>query len=317
MPSVPQTGVDARSRSSRAVAGVVVAAAAVAVVGWLVRVDEPASPPAAPSPADEVPESPAVEESDRGDSPVAGPPVSELPERTGVLLVLSGGHAFTTVEVDTGRVRRVGVEELSGGDPAFGPTGRGEVVAFLRTGGATYAAHGAALDAPWRLGDAIHYVPSNEPDRVWLVAAGRDGGSERVVREVAVDGRTTVAQRPAPQGVVEAAVTGGLVLADLEEQRLRVWDPHTGETRAEIGGTTRGCREQPACLVCGAVHAASAHRPGNRRQAGGGCGAGRSRGHRMARGAWRTGRRAHPRRGAVGSAYARRGRGWAAGGHRP
>ena len=76
-------------------------------------------------------------------------------------------------------------------------------------------------------GDTAFFLPSLRRDRVWVVDTGFRSGEVRAVREVTVEGVTTVAAAVPPHGRRPlAAVEGGLLLE--ADAGLDVWDPRTG-----------------------------------------------------------------------------------------
>jgi outer membrane protein assembly factor BamB len=169
-------------------------------------------------------------------------PDAKVPERgeepfesSAATLLLSSDHALTAIDLERGTSERVAVDELAGGDPPYRLTRRGDAVVFYGERGDTYAATPAALDAPWRLGSSSYYLPSAEPDRVWLVEGSASTLARNEVREVAIDGRITLEPRLLPaETIPQGAVSQGLVLSD--GSGLRVWDPRTEQSVAELPG---------------------------------------------------------------------------------
>jgi len=77
--------------------------------------------------------------------------------------------------------------------------------------------------------DSLFFIPSSEPDRVWVGIVDESQNDARLtaVREVSVDGRVTVPDTRPPGGAWPvAAVDGNLVFQ--REGDLLVWDPSTG-----------------------------------------------------------------------------------------
>src|SRR5262245_9166393 len=102
--------------------------------------------------------------------PVAGPK-----------LYLAGDRELWVVDADSGRVHHVFSPELGPGDPPHKVLARGRRVVMGR---------------PY--GDRAFFLPSARSDRVWVVDLRSDSGTAFAVREVTVDGETTVAATRIP-----------------------------------------------------------------------------------------------------------------------
>jgi hypothetical protein len=88
-------------------------------------------------------------------------------------------------------------------------------------------ARGRRLVMGSQYGDSAFFLPSLRRDRVWVVDVGARDAAVRAVREVSVDGVTTVAASIPPQRRWPlAAVDGGLLLA--ARSGLDLWDPRSG-----------------------------------------------------------------------------------------
>ena len=156
---------------------------------------------------------------------------------TGTTLYLSSDDRLSVVDVDAGKGATVLLPELTGGDPPYRLLGRSDrIVVYGRAGEETgiYVLDPDDLDSRTLLGVASLFLPSTHEDRVWLV----DGAFRptQTVREVALDGKVTVAATRTPNLPVLAAVTGGLVLGG--QDGLVVWDPTAGQTSRITSGQT-------------------------------------------------------------------------------
>jgi hypothetical protein len=111
------------------------------------------------------------------------------------------------VDADSGRVHHVFSPELGTGDPPHKVLARGRRVVMGR---------------PY--GDRAFFLPSARRDRVWVVDLRSDSGTAFAVREVTVDGETTVAATrvPNPRWPL-GAVRDGLLLEG--SGQVMVWDP--------------------------------------------------------------------------------------------
>lgn len=161
--------------------------------------------------------------------PSAGAPSGRLvvglhpPERVAVVDVATG-HRI---------VRRV-----PGGTLCHGPLlvrgGR-----LIRAGARDMLSVGLGLEGRAKtLGRANQVLPSVAPGRLWLATLSwRPGGvSIRGIREVTAAGRTIfVARHRAPGMSLVGALADGLLFEG--DERLLVWDPHTGRVTRSISGS--------------------------------------------------------------------------------
>jgi len=148
----------------------------------------------------------------------------------------SGGYLEGVVkvfEVASGDTRAVEVPEL-GGDATHWIVPRGDRLVYWAGGDAVYSTDLELEGPPLKLGEAspwLTFIPSAEPDRVWLIEHG--GDSIESVREVTTKGRVTVpAVRPWQGRWPDSAVNQGLVFPT--ENGTTVWSPTSGETILEL-----------------------------------------------------------------------------------
>ena len=85
--------------------------------------------------------------------------------------------------------------------------------------------------------DSLYFIPSSAPDRVWVGIADetRDDGRLVTVREVATDGRITVADTDPPDGEWPVAAVGRYLVFHRGGE-LSVWDPATGRQVDRVAG---------------------------------------------------------------------------------
>ena len=126
----------------------------------------------------------------------------------GPKLYLAGDNELWIVDADSGRVWHRFSSQL-GGDPPHRVLARGNRVVIGR---------------PY--GDDAFFLPSARRDRVWVVDLRSDTATVSTVREVTVDGETTVAARrtPNPRWPL-GAVRDGLLLEG--NGQVMVWDPRS------------------------------------------------------------------------------------------
>jgi hypothetical protein len=127
----------------------------------------------------------------------------------GPKLYLAGDNELWIVDADSGRVWHRFSSQLGPGDPPHKVLARGRRVVMGR---------------PY--GNRAFFLPSAERDRVWVVDLRSFSGTAFAVREVTVDGETTVPARriPNPRWPL-GAVRDGLLLEG--NGQVMVWDPRT------------------------------------------------------------------------------------------
>jgi hypothetical protein len=140
---------------------------------------------------------------------LAGCGSAEPRASVGPKLYLAGDNELWIVDADSGQVRHRVSSQL-GGDPPHRVLARGNRVVIGR---------------PY--GDDAIFLPSARRDRVWVVDLRSDTATVSTVREVTVDGETTVAARrtPNPRWPL-GAVSDGLLLEG--NGQVMVWDPRSG-----------------------------------------------------------------------------------------
>jgi hypothetical protein len=128
---------------------------------------------------------------------------------SGPKLYLAGDNELWIVDADSGRVWHRFSSQLGPGDPPHKVLARGRRVVMGR---------------PY--GDRAFFLPSAKPDRVWVVDLRSDSGTAFAVREVTVDGETTVGavRTPNPRWPL-GAVRDGLLLEG--NGQVMVWDPRS------------------------------------------------------------------------------------------
>jgi hypothetical protein len=157
---------------------------------------------------------------------------------SGTLYLADARHpgTITVVDVARGRVRRHRLSELSAGDPPHMLAvigGRAVVYGSNHT-----SAFGASLREPAKpLGEAWFFIPSATPGRVWLALLDRTSPATaralRGVREVTVDGETTLAHSARPPHWPLAAVDDGLLV---QGNTLELWQPTSGRILRKLPG---------------------------------------------------------------------------------
>jgi hypothetical protein len=134
---------------------------------------------------------------------------SEPRVAVGPKLYLAGDKELWVVDADSGRVWHRFSSQLASGDPPHKVLARGNRV---------------VMGTPF--GDRAIFLPSARRDRVWVVDLRSSSGTAFAVREVTVDGETTVAARrtPNPRWPL-GAVRDGLLLEG--NGQVMVWNPRT------------------------------------------------------------------------------------------
>jgi hypothetical protein len=132
---------------------------------------------------------------------------SEPRAASGPRLYLAGDGEYWVVDAATERVRHVVSSQLKPGDPPHRILTRGDRV---------------VMGTPF--GDSAFFLPSARADRVWVVDLRATDGTVRTVREVTVDGETTVTATRIPSlHWPLGAVRDGLLLD--RGNAVDVWDP--------------------------------------------------------------------------------------------
>jgi hypothetical protein len=134
----------------------------------------------------------------------------------GPQLYFVGDGEMWVVDAAHERVRHERSSQLKPGDPPHRVLARGNRV---------------VMGTPY--GDSAFFLPSARRDRVWVVDLRSSSGTAFAVREVTVDGETTVAARrtPNPRWPL-GAVRDGLLLESAGG--IVVWDPASGRTLERI-----------------------------------------------------------------------------------
>jgi len=99
--------------------------------------------------------------------------------------------------------------------------------------------------------DSLFFIPSSEPDRVWvgIVDESQDDARLTAVREVSIDGRVTVPDTRPPGGAWPvAAVDGNLVFQ--RDGELLVWNPSTGREVDRLPGELPVAWDGPLLAWC-------------------------------------------------------------------
>lgn len=151
-------------------------------------------------------------------------------------LFLAGDGEAWVVDPASGTSRHLSMPELPPGDAPYRVARRdGAIVAWAYQTLVLRPDAGFAFDV--LVPDSLIFIPSSEPDRVWvgIVDESQDDARLTAVREVSVDGRVTVQDTRPPRGRWPvAAVDGNLVFQGDDE--LLVWDPSTGREVDRLPG---------------------------------------------------------------------------------
>jgi hypothetical protein len=168
--------------------------------------------------------------------PVAGPGEARL--------VLAGAGELWVVDVASGSVRHRRVPQLSGGDPPYWIVRRGGKLVLWSY--RTLLLDPASAAQPSTLvRDSWIFIPSAAPDRIWVgILDPTSPETERrlkAVREVAIDGRVTVADVPPPQGRWPVAATRSALAFQSHGSgqgghQLELWNPLTGKVLRRLPG---------------------------------------------------------------------------------
>jgi WD40 repeat protein len=141
---------------------------------------------------------------------LAGCGGSAAPRADGPTLYLAGDNELWVVDADSQTVRHENRADLEPGDPPYKVLARGRRV---------------VMGSPY--GNEAVFIPSAHPDRIWVVDLRPRHTGVLAVREVTVDGETTVpATRPPSPLWPLGAVRDGLLLEG--KGGVDVWNPATG-----------------------------------------------------------------------------------------
>jgi len=155
----------------------------------------------------------------------AGAPRARAPARP--KLLLAGEGEIWVVDVRSERTRHYVTPELPGGDPPHRVVRRGS--RFVLEGAGTFVA-GPRIShrRPLRPIDrsAAFFLPSADPDRVWLFKAGATAIRFAAAREITATGRQTVAAARPPPGWPERAARSGILFSQ-SDPTLVLWNPRT------------------------------------------------------------------------------------------
>lgn len=148
------------------------------------------------------------------------------PEEAGTRVFFAWSGELTAVDIEAGTSETIDVPELAAGDLVR----RGDHLVFWDGATATYALHARNLtDDPIMLAeDSWFFVPSANPDRVWIVVRDEARGTAShlffsEVREVTVQGEVTASGPAMGDAWVDGAVEAGVVFESQDD--LVVWDP--------------------------------------------------------------------------------------------
>jgi hypothetical protein len=207
-----------RNRRAGAVAVGLLLLPGLALGGWLAFRSWPqlsAPPPAATS------------------GPVAGPGEPRL--------VLAGDQELWVMDVAGGTVRHRRLPQLSPGDPPYRIVRRGAKLVLWSYQTLTLDPSSATDQPRTLVRDSWIFIPSAAPDRIWVgILDPTSPETERrlaAVREVAVDGRVTVADVRPPEGRWPVAATSSaLVFQSRGGGQLELWSPQTGKVLRRLPG---------------------------------------------------------------------------------
>lgn len=183
-------------------------------------------------------------------------PVDPSPSPSGTLYLENlcgqiGDCSLTVIDLDAGTSRTVPVPQLALGDTQFRIERSGSKLVFRgstsRSTGSDIATFALGLDLedpPRNIGESWYFAPSATDGRVWLAILDPESPSTvralKAVREVTVEGETTVPDAALPEGrwsTVVGAVTNGVVFQGGQgEAGLQVWDPLAKEIVMSLPG---------------------------------------------------------------------------------
>ena len=175
-----------------------------------------------------------------GTAVVDDPP--PLTQATGATVYVSQDRLLSRIDVDAATVDSYPLSQLAPGDPPVRLVRRGDLLAAWGSSDANYGVHlidPANPAATTLLSPAWMFIPSAEPDRVWLGIRDPDSPDTvralSAVREVAITGEITVPDVAPPNGWWPiAAVLDGLLFQT--DDSLLLWDPTTGEDLRTLPG---------------------------------------------------------------------------------
>ena len=163
--------------------------------------------------------------------------------REPTLVFLAGDGRLTVVDVDAGRAVVHELAVLATGDPLYRIVPRGDGLVVY--GGDTYVLDPELRAPPRKLGDSWLFIPSAEPDRVWVAVLDRTSPEAvralATVREVTADDRVTSPDIHPPGGRWPVAAVGDeLVFEDHREGGRELWNPSTRKFTRRLPGASRG-----------------------------------------------------------------------------
>jgi hypothetical protein len=178
-----------------------------------------------------------------GPQPAGPPPAATSEQVTGPAepgLVLAGDQELWVVDVAAGTVRHRNLPQLSPGDPPYRIVRRGDKLVLWSYQTLTLDPRGTAEPSVLAR-DSWIFIPSAVPDRIWVgILDPTSPETERrlaAVREVAVDGRVTVADIRPPGGRWPVAATSSaLVFQSQSSDQLELWNPRTGKVLRRLPG---------------------------------------------------------------------------------
>jgi hypothetical protein len=169
--------------------------------------------------------------------PVAGPGEARL--------FLTGAGELWIVDVAAGSARHRNLPRLPGGDPPYWIVRRGDKLVLWSYQTLTLDPSSSATQPSTLVRDSWIFIPSAAPDRIWVgILDPTSPETERrlaTVREVAVDGRVTVADVRPPQGRWPVAATNSALAFQVHGSgqggdQLELWNPPTGKVLRRLPG---------------------------------------------------------------------------------
>jgi hypothetical protein len=169
--------------------------------------------------------------------PVAGPGEARL--------FLAGAGELWIVDVAAGSARHRNLPRLPGGDPPYWIVRRGDKLVLWSYQTLTLDPSSSATQPSTLVRDSWIFIPSAAPDRIWVgILDPTSPETERrlkAVREVAVDGRVTVADVRPPQGRWPVAATNSALAFQVHGSgqggdQLELWNPRTGKVLRRLPG---------------------------------------------------------------------------------